>query len=61
MLFRSVNGLVLPEALSVEVFANLKKLAGGLSRTAKRKTRAALLPRVSGELEAEEEEEEEDI
>ena len=58
-----VNGLVLPEILSADVFANLKKSAGSLSRIAKRKTRAAaLLPRVSGELEAEvEEEEEEDI
>jgi hypothetical protein len=55
-----VKGLVLPEALSAEVFANLKKSAGGLSRTAKRKTRVALLPRVSGELEAEVEEEEEE-
>jgi len=52
---------VLPEVLSADVFANLKKSAGGLSRTAKRKTRAALLRRVSGELEAEVEEEEEDI
>jgi len=58
-----INGLVLPEVLSADVFANLKKSASGLSRTAKRKTKAsALLPRVSGELEAEvEEEEEEDI
>jgi hypothetical protein len=58
-----VNGLVLPETLSAEVFASLKKSAGGLSRTAKRKTKAAaILPRVSGELETEaEEEEEEDI
>jgi hypothetical protein len=58
-----VNGLVLPETLSAEVFASLKKSAGGLSHTAKRKTKAAaILPRVSGELETEaEEEEEEDI
>src|SRR4030042_1270012 len=58
-----INGLVLPEVLSADVFANLKKSAGGLSRTTKRNTKAsALLPRVSGELEAEvEEEEEEDI
>src|SRR4030043_1035377 len=49
-----VNGLVLPEVLSADVFANLKKSAGGLPRTTKRKTKAtALLPRVSGELEAE--------
>ncbi len=57
-----VNGLVLPEVLSADVFANLKKSAASLSRTVKRKTRAAILPRVSGELETEvEEEEEEDI
>jgi hypothetical protein len=58
-----VNGLVLPETLSAEVFANLKGLAAGLSRTARRKPKAAaILPRVSGEPEAEvEEEEEEDI
>jgi hypothetical protein len=56
-----VNGLVLPEGLSAEVFANLKKSASGLARTAKRKTRtAALLPRVGGDLEAEVEEEEEE-
>jgi hypothetical protein len=57
-----VNGLVLPETLSADVFANLKKSAAGLSRMTKRKTKAAaILPRVSGELEAEAEEEEEDI
>ena len=58
-----INGLVLPETLSADGFANLKKSAAGLSRNAKRKTRAAaILPRVSGELETEvEEEEEEDI
>jgi hypothetical protein len=58
-----INVLVLPETLSVEVFADLKKSAAGLSRIAKRRTKAAaILPRVSGELEAEaEEEEEEDI
>lgn len=58
-----INGLVLPETLSAETFASLKKSAAGLSRADKRKTgAAAILPRVSGELEAEtEEEEEEDI
>jgi hypothetical protein len=56
-----VNGIILPEMLSAEVFANLKKSAAGLSRTAKRKSKAAaILPRVSGELETEVEEEEED-
>jgi hypothetical protein len=58
-----INGLLLPEAVPVEAFAGLKASTAGLSRTAKRKTgAAAILPRVSGELEAEvEEEEEEDI
>jgi hypothetical protein len=58
-----INGLVLPESVSAEAFAGLKAAAAGLSRTAKRKTgAAAILPRVSGELETEvEEEEEEDI
>jgi len=58
-----VNGLVLPEGLSAEAVADLKKAVGGLSRTAKRKTRAAaLLPRLGGEIETGvEEEEEEDI
>ena len=58
-----VNGLVLPEGLTPELFADLKKSVSGLSRTARRKTRAtALLPRLGGEVEAEvEEEEEEDI
>ena len=58
-----VNGLVLPETLTADAFANLRRSAAGLSRSAKRKTKAtAILPRVSGELETEvEEEEEEDI
>jgi hypothetical protein len=58
-----VNGLVLPEGLSAEAVADLKKAVGGLSRTAKRKIRAAaLLPRLGGEIETGvEEEEEEDI
>jgi hypothetical protein len=56
-----VNGLVLPETLSADVFAKLKKSAAGLSRAARRKTKAAaLLPRVSGELETEVEEEEDE-
>jgi len=56
-----INGLVLPETLSAEAFANLRKSAAGLSRAAKRKTKAtAILPRVSGELETEVEEEEEE-
>ena len=58
-----VNGLVLPEGLSAEAVADLKKTAGGLSRTAKRKTgAAAILPRLGGETEVGVEEvEEEDI
>ena len=58
-----VNGLVLPEGLSAEAVADLKKAAGGLSRAAKRKTgAAAILPRLGGEPETGvEEEEEEDI
>lgn len=58
-----INGLLLPEAVSAEAFAGLKAAAAGLSRTARRKTgAAAILPRVSGELETRvEEEEEEDI
>jgi len=57
-----VNGLLLPEGLSADAVTELKKSAGGLSRTAKRKTRAAaILPRVGGELETGVEEEEEDV
>jgi hypothetical protein len=58
-----INGLMLPEGVTAEVFAGLKASAAGLSRTSKRKAgMAAILPRVSGELETEvEEEEEEDI
>lgn len=56
-----VNGLVLPQGFPAEVFADLKKMVGSLSRTAKRKTRgAALLPRLGGEPEAEAEEKEEE-
>ena len=57
-----VNGLVLPEGLSAEAVAELKKAASGLSRAAKRKTgAAAILPRLGGELETGVEEEEEDV
>lgn len=58
-----VNGVVLPETVSADALTYLKKSAAGLSRTARGKTKAAaILPRVSGELETEvEEEEEEDI
>ena len=57
-----VNGLMLPEGISAEAVADLKKAAGGLSRIAKRKTgAAALLPRLGGELETGVEEEEEDV
>jgi hypothetical protein len=58
-----VNGLVLPEGLSAESLADFKKLVSGLSRTARRKHKAAaILPRLGGEIETGvEEEEEEDI
>jgi hypothetical protein len=57
-----INGLVLPEGISAEMLAGLKGSTAGLSRISKRKTgAAAILPRVSGELETEVEEEEEDI
>ncbi|HEX7364517.1 MAG TPA: hypothetical protein VF366_05080 [Dehalococcoidia bacterium] len=56
-----VNGVVLPETFSAEALAGLKQSAAGLSRGNRRKTKtAAILPRVSGELETEVEEEEED-
>jgi len=56
-----VNGIVLPETFSAETLANLKQSTAGLSRGARRRTKAAaILPRVSGELETEVEEEEED-
>ncbi len=56
-----VNGLILSEGFPAEAFAELKKTIGGLSRTAKRKARGAvLLPRLGGESEAEAEEEEEE-
>jgi len=55
-----VKGLVMSEGITVEALTNIKKSASGLPRTVKRKTRAeALLPRISGEMEAEIEEEEE--
>ena len=54
-----VNGLVLPEGLPVEAFAELRKTIGSLPRVAKRKAKgAALLPQLGGELETEVEEEE---
>jgi hypothetical protein len=59
-----VSGLVLPDDFAVEAFAELKKIIGSLSKTAKPRTRpAALLPRLGGEPEVkvEELEEEEDI
>jgi hypothetical protein len=59
-----VNGLVLPERVPAETFAELKKTIGSLPKVTKRKTKgAALLPRLGGELgtEVEEEEEEQEI
>ncbi|UCH51169.1 MAG: hypothetical protein JSV54_09300 [Chloroflexota bacterium] len=58
-----VNGLVLPEGLTAESLADLKKSISRLSRATRRKPKtAAILPRLGGELETGvEEEEEEDI
>jgi hypothetical protein len=57
-----VNGVVLPETFSVEALAKLKQSATGLSRDARHKAKtAAILPRVSGELETQVEEEDEDV
>jgi hypothetical protein len=61
-----VSGLVLPERVPAETFAELKKTIDGLPKAAKRKAKgAALLPRLGGlgakVQEEEEEEEEEEI
>lgn len=57
-----VNGLVLPPKLTVDMFSDLRKLVAELSTTVKRRARrAALLPRVGGEPEAEASEEEEEF
>jgi hypothetical protein len=61
-----VNGLVLPERVPAETFAELKKTIAGLPKAAKRKAKGvALLPRLGGlgakVQEEEEEEEEEEI
>jgi hypothetical protein len=61
-----VNGLVLPEKVPAETFAEMKKTIAGLPKAAKRKSKsAALLPRLGGglgtEVQGEEEEEEEEI
>lgn len=54
-----VNGLVLPEGLPAEAFAELRKTIDSLPRTVKRKAKgAALLPQLGVELETEVEEEE---
>jgi hypothetical protein len=56
-----VNGVVLPQGLPAEAFADLKKTIAGLPKTVKRRTRAAaVLPRLGGQLEGEAEEEEEE-
>ena len=56
-----VNGLVLPERVPAETFAELKKTIASLPKAAKRKTKgAALLPRLGGGLGAEVQEEEEE-
>ena len=54
-----VSGLVLPDVFPAEAFAELRKMVGNLPQTVRRKARgAALLPQLSGELEAGVEEEE---
>jgi hypothetical protein len=56
-----VNGLVLPEKVPAETFAELKKAVASLPKAAKRKAKgAALLPRLGGGLGAEVQEEEEE-
>jgi hypothetical protein len=52
-----VNGLVLPEKVPVETFAELKKTIGNLPKAVKRKSKGtALLPQLGGELRAKVEE-----
>jgi len=63
LLQAGVNGLVLPEKVPAEKFAELKKTIGSLPKATKRKTKdTAFLPQLGGEVkakaEAEEEEEE---
>jgi len=56
-----VNGLVLPERVPAETFADLKKTIGSLPKATKRKAKGtALLPRLGGGLGAEVQEEEEE-
>jgi hypothetical protein len=56
-----VNGLVFPEKVPTETFAELKKTIGSLPKVTKRKAKGtALLPRLGGELGSEVEEEEEE-
>ncbi len=56
-----VNGLVLPEKVPAETFAELKKTIGSLPKVTKRKAKGtALLPQLGGELRAKVEEEEEE-
>src|SRR4030042_46295 len=56
-----INGLVLPENVPAETFAELKKMIGSLPKAAKRKAKgSALLPRLGGGLVAEVQEEEEE-
>jgi hypothetical protein len=64
LLQAGVNGLVFPEKVTAETFAELKKTIGSLPKVAKRKAKGtALLPQLGGDLrakaEAGEEEEEE--
>jgi len=56
-----VNGLVFPEKVPAETFAELKKTIGSLPKVTKRKAKGtALLPQFGGELRAKVEEEEEE-
>ncbi len=58
LLKSGIHGVLLPETFSAEALAKLKQSAAGLSRGTRRKSKtAAILPRVSGELETEVEEE----
>ena len=55
-----VSGLVLPEGLPAEAFAEMRKTVGSLPQIAKRRAKgAALLPQLRSELETEMEEDEE--
>jgi hypothetical protein len=61
LLQAGVNGLVLPEKVPAEKFAELKKTIGSLPKVTKRKAKdIAFLPQLGGEVKAKVEEEEEE-